>query len=1050
MSYNKYDSNLIGLSNYITTNYGLSNKANCDAENINILSYINCGSYQNNPTVSDFNTILTNLVSNISNDNYIEDDIMPLLVLNDFSLSNNNNTNYTSLAPLLLNVCSGNANTNTNAITTLTNLTSYNCSNYNNSNYNNKLINSSNGFNLYDFNYNIKNCDVFDMDLNLIDNKTKSYNNYIFDMDLSKYLSQSSLVYLFLLDTLYFIYNSLSNNLITKQNIDNSSFNIPTNYKCVYDSENNKYTIEYINRKGHTAKSFNKNNYMAKIPTTFKLNLKNIFSCNLITNVNTSSVNATFTTNDINDSEINNLLYFIRKSLDKHVQFIKNNDIVYAHNFAIFFKTTKVMFLNNILSYINYMLYNDMSSTKISSLTSYLSSGVDKDHSIILKNPIDYTFNYISYNNLFKFDNSDSSNYISSFIIQKSNLSFEIFSYHDIFIKTSLEELNSTPINDKYSLSFDNYNIISTHNLRYFPDFYNPSSTIINSNSFYYCYVPFYKNSDNTIKYISAPISYYFKYDNSTIKINLDSTNFNIISIQINTGFFVNNSEYYIKLHNFSSIENTYTITSADSVISTGSNTIRWNNLSKVLYLKCNNAILTNIITVDISKPIYYIDLKTNSSQILTGTIITDTTKYISFVNTGISFTNTSKISNSDSEYDTKIRKYDNNLYIAKISTFNTLSGLGAGLNLVYTTTLPDDPYFYNKSSDTFITPKNLISYKHTGLDSNNTFITFMNNYLPSQLNLRIDNINGIVPTCWYNIASNNTNAIGIAEKNNFNMDLIITNLKGKIKNEIQLSKTESTEIISEMNKIHNLNNNITSTTTFIKKNYNDYLKQNNKLVSINIIELISIIIFVISITLNIFIILVDNKKITLPLSIFIFIIIFIIFIYLIISIIYNNNKENFTLTSSGNNYNYNYSNAEFFNEILGDINTLLSYQQYSIAQSLIKPRITKEKDLYTLKNTEYNTYNTISYNDTDIIKLTQTKKNSQILLLINLSMALSLCTFLYVLYPDNKKILIGLLIFLIIIIICIYFYQSMNRVRTSSNKYYWSKPSNHSLSSLQ
>ena len=96
-----------------------------------------------------------------------------------------------------------------------------------------------------------------------------------------------------------------------------------------------------------------------------------------------------------------------------------------------------------------------------------------------------------------------------------------------------------------------------------------------------------------------------------------------------------------------------------------------------------------------------------------------------------------------------------------------------------------------------------------------------------------------------------------------------------------------------------------------------------------------------------------------------------------------------------------------------------------------------------------YVNYNNISYNDADIIRISRLKKEAQYTLLINLSLIISICTVLYLLYPKYNIFIIIIGIILILLAIYFYYYKSLGYVRTKSKNFYWQKPNNDILDTL-
>lgn len=503
------------------------------------------------------------------------------------------------------------------------------------------------------------------------------------------------------------------------------------------------------------------------------------------------------------------------------------------------------------------------------------------------------------------------------------------------------------------------------------------------------------------------------EYNN--IELILNENNNSIKEIKLNNlrnSREINNI-YLIKLNNYSSL-----YTNDDDIEVSSDPTkynITWNNANKLLIIEINNNNLSGNIILSNTNKIY---------RIYNGTTFSapSSNKKYSILMVG---NNTTPNANN-----TSITKLPYSFeYICELTNSNN----DVNVKSFYTTNKQTDIYNYN-------TVSNIKSLKIIKLNNNDIIdkITAYNNNTANTDKFyknyhRINNTDLILNPKSFEIFDEN-------DANDFNM--YINGLINQL-NIIPYVNQEKNVITNSMIKIGEHNDNIVKNSSTIKKNYKEYKYETDKLATSYYIEIFTAILFTFIIISSIIILIgnSDNKSGILLFAIIIFIISFIFFI------IFNlKNTENFDTTNTLSQFYFSSKLKEKLSQIKLNIvkkTALLSTNKF------VKPAIMKEEDEYKRTSDKYSKYKSISYNDADITRITKKRNNARIAFFINLSLLISICLILYVLFPSNTNIIAFITLFGIIVCVIILLIQLSKVVRTDSKKYYWQKPSPSVISKL-
>lgn len=288
------------------------------------------------------------------------------------------------------------------------------------------------------------------------------------------------------------------------------------------------------------------------------------------------------------------------------------------------------------------------------------------------------------------------------------------------------------------------------------------------------------------------------------------------------------------------------------------------------------------------------------------------------------------------------------------------------------------------------------------------------------------------------NIYLNIFNIISIPY-NDTNNNYDITNIQSNINNYLNQYQIvdESKNIVKNMYDIGEINSKLKDARLNIVRKRNDYLYYKDNIINTYYTEILAITILAIVIFSCMFLLLSNDRALTIAYCILLLIIIIIIFVFVYFYLINYYFIENF-------NIHYAPNAIAIFNNILNNIINSSNITKISIANNLTKPALDTEKNKYNNILNQYNNYDKNSFNDLNIMLNERRKRGYNIIFLFIISVIILITTIFYA-YNDNSIILIISLFFIIFILLLYYlYYNKIRYVNTERDKYYWGKVRNN------
>lgn len=878
------------------------------------------------------------------------------------------------------------------------------------------ILNTDNSiYKLNDFSLINYNTNFFDMNFNIVSDP-----NNLYDIDLSYYLNQTIIKYYFLFDILYQLYIQIS----TINTIDKS------------------YVIEFLKKPiTFNLRYYSDDNKVWSYKAPYTITIQNLYA------IKNDQPNLNITTSDAQYTSTNiiNMITIIKTSLIKHINFIENLDIIQSYNIALFYKICRLMLNNTIIAALNYLLYSN---------TITLNSSISNDN---LTNDIPL------YNNLITINNLNTYNNLIKIIPSTQNINYILFNdiNDNIYapLSTPIYKLNNSTLFSSLS-DYNNNNININNRFIYIPYLY----TTIGNN--------------DIVTLIKKPKIYNFKYvNNLTINLGNDSG-----SYYINTISGVQpNKRYIIKLHNFTTIKpkNIFNFNqNPTSSVADDGNIFIWDNLNKTLIFTVSSSIKNNTYNVQsiFADKIYmfnYItDQSINNTKIYLPAlalnpainnygILVNTNNDFDIVNTSTNnslvkiYTTTNDFLSNFVSYAYKTQTYgyiysiNNNFYKNNLNITNTIKGtyidnytyINVVSNTINNVKALEISYYNYDNNDDF---KTIIS---KGLTFNKKDNININSILSFKIKLSDDNVNAtIFPTTYEKYDQNIDQYNTIINFCIYNLSKIIDNSSDNLLN---LTNTNSDNILINMDKIETNNKSIRNDNKKMKQNYSYYDSTDKKIVYTNTIEIITIVIFTITIITNLYIIMIGRIEY--------YIIILLMFILLIINLFYINIKLkseyieyfNYNDDQDSREGHPNYSTRIDFDNLLKKLITNMKNVKINTTSQLVKPRMKKELSKNNSSKDISELYNKVSKSDVNILRIIYKKKLAQLSLLLSIGIIFTILTFLYLFAPNYKNYIILLGFILIIISFYIYYIFILNNSRTDMKKSYWLKPSTDTIHNL-
>lgn len=859
------------------------------------------------------------------------------------------------------------------------------------------ITTDANKYKIGDFSHNIKrNClyykDNFVYTNIFAKNIDGVINGDIKDIDVSYYASQNVIKYLFLLDTLSEFYRLANENKGRKTDVINIlSF---LKIKCRY----------FINSSGEWEI------YKPAIPTSpyyyemsFADTLKNnppIFTVNKITLSDNSSVTI---------EKSNTMINLFSEIFIRHINYIKKADMMFAGNFSNYFKLCRLMLNYNVVYSIKTLLaFNCLNISIITNTTP----------------PSPPVYNNICDDNIF-FNYNKTPSLLPSL---STSISYEKYYNHlmpsclnnnykcDYFVDViGQNELPETkPLGTSKSLlvdTFKNFDIPET------VESDNASKSIT------YRILSTSTSTSTSSPFVSKPIGKVFEYIPSSIsQITFELDPINNFITKINN--ITPNTEYFIKLHNFSTI----------GPIQTPDNTdFDWDNNSKILKILKKNKSPAILLPDNFKLYLIGISHDSTSTSVSGTSSITESTSIIfpsAFTNSTMSILFTT-INSTDTGTTGKLNT-------APYSTANNLVTITYPATGSLSVTLAKETglsrHFYKEGDK-------LSVLKCMELDDDTVFkLIFDKPDYAKTLNISSNNIANLnisgpsinpvsFEDCTYTFASRPDDFLQY-----FYLP-IITNFKNKVGNVLETDTSDNDNIIKTMSNLSTVNKTITKNSSVIKTNHNQFEKEHTKVLSSSKVDILAIIIFVITILSVILLPYANLDKNTLLISsgsLFVVVLIITVIIY---SLIFSNYTEDFTLEEDEISFKTE------INSIIAQLLRNLYNERTRISQKVILPSLLKENKYFQEKDRRFKVYNKLSYSDLQIEARNKQNNVARISFLLNLSLILATAFIIYVVVPTLWKVILGVSLVLIIIVIFIYFTQITKVVRTNSHNIYWQKP---------
>lgn len=823
-----------------------------------------------------------------------------------------------------------------------------------------------------DFSYNIKYNSLFYKDnFEYIDQSaSNSVAGDILDLDCSYYASQNIIKYLFLLDTLSEIYRIVNENKSTKSDIINI-FNF-FEIKC-------RYIIDASGTwKLYKPSSGQEYFYTIKFENTLSSPVT------VINIINTSLGKGSFL------SKCNTMITTFNDTLLKHFNYIKKADMIYADNFRNYYRLCRLMLNYNILYAVRYLIalnayaIKDLDANPINNYNN-CDSDIKFNYTDTLSTPESYEYYH---NHIMPgCDNSTiSCTYTYDNILAGEVSNTKLLSGSTTYTLSQLTPYNIS--NDTEGSTLSTYRIISTNT-----------------------------NTVSGRPYMSKPIGKVFTYTPKlSSSILLTITDSKIISI---TGI-TPEKEYFIKLHNFSTIGTTIPLTFTSQSLK-----YDWNNTTKIFHILSTN--ISQTISLEATHSLYIININSVGGQITYPSVFSGTSKMTILFS---KLTTADKAKLNVSPYSINANNLVTVTYDDSLSSSSTVISVDSMSSHFYSNSDRIASLQSEKLSDE--TVFNLINTKPSAFQNISFSIT------NKSVHSSATSVPLITPVSFettdYQL---NATIPLLTDFLQYYYFPTLTNYKNYVSN-VYLSDTrDGDEIIRTMTNLSSVNDKISKNSAIVKKNYNNFKNEQTKVVSSNTSDIVAIVLFVITLFVALYIPFASfNKNILLMITSGLFCIVLIIFIILY-SIVYTNYTELFSIFDSANLLTY----TSEINNILLQLMQNMYNERTRISEQVILPSILKENKYFQQKNDRLNIYKTSSFSDLQIEKRHKQNNVNRITFLLHITLIIATSLVIYVVLPQYWKIILAVSIILIIFALFIYYIRLVNVVHTNANNLYWSKP---------
>jgi hypothetical protein len=680
----------------------------------------------------------------------------------------------------------------------------------------------------------------------------------------------------------------------------------------------------------------------------------------------------------------NSMIQFFNEILLKHFRYVKKADMIYADNFRNFYKLCRIMLNYNILYSLRFLIAFNAHAIRdnaISALTynNDCSGDIRFETAMPLAAPLLHE-NY--YNHIMP--SCVNANYDCDFSIDVIE-------------------------NGEYAYIKPISALISQENINSLVSYKNISQKIIEAGNSEVVYriISTNKNKDAAKPYRSKPVSKVFTYTSGT-KSEITfvyNTNNTVKTIE----GLIPYMNYYIKLHNFSTI--------GCQSFSSANYHYTWNNDTKILEITNKNE-LSSLNLEELHK-LYLIEISPNTKQIIYPSEFTAST--ISVLLTKIIASDKTKLAS------TPFSISSNNLVTITYHNNNTSP-------VLQEETLVSSHFYTNQAK--------ISSLKYYILPDTDVFglIYISKSAFNIPMNIRFNGPNNnpiISPSSFetydYQIAK--TSPTDFLQ--HFYLPSL-TNLKILVSDSFKNDTKDNDTIIKTMSNLSNVNEKISKNSGVVKTNYNNFKKEQTKVVSSNTVDIIAIILFVITLFIALFI---PNSSFTKNTSLLVsgglFLIVLLVF-GIIYGIIYTRYTELFNIFDETEGV---LSYKTEVNAIIAAILRNMYTERTIISQKVILPSLIKENKYFEEKSQRMNIYKTSSNGDLQIERITRKRNVARITYLLNITLIISTALLLYVIAPQYWKIILGISILLIVICLFIYYHQIVTIVHTNSANQYWAKP---------
>lgn len=680
-----------------------------------------------------------------------------------------------------------------------------------------------------------------------------------------------------------------------------------------------------------------------------------------------------------NKDVVNNMIRPFNAILVKHFNYIKKADMIYADNFRNFYRLCRIMLNYNILYSLRLLIaYNSYAiQDKTNSVLTYNNDCTDDIHFETTRLLTAPLLHEKYYNHIMP--SCIKANYASSFSI-------------DVILQ------GEDPLTKRIG-------VLNTQDVTSLASYNNISQQITEQDSkVIYRIISTNQNKDNALQYRSKPIGKVFTYapkilSDITFTYNANNT------IKTISGLIPNRT-YYIKLHNFSTIG--CQSFSSDKKYS-------WNNDTKILEILKENVLAS--IDFDVKDKLYLIEFS-SSKQITYPSDFNNSTVSILFT----TINSTDRTSLNSSPYSSS----NNNLVTV---TFDDVLNTRP---IVLASESINSYHFYTKQDK-------IASLNYILLSDNDVFKLIYYNKDIFKINMDIvtNNTIGILPCSFetYNYQVGKTAPVDFLQ--NFYLPTL-TNFKIQVANTFVDDIKDNDTIIRTMSNLASVNEKISKNSTVVKTNYNNFKKEHTKVVSSNTVDIIAIILFVITLFVALFIPNSSfNKNTSLLVSGGLFLVVLLVFI-IIYSIIYTRYTELFDIFDESEGV---LSYKTEVNDIISALVRNMYNERTRISEKVILPSLIKENKYFQEKNDRMNIHKTTSNGDLQIERMSRKKNVARITYLLNITLIIATALVIYVVAPNQWKIILGVAVLLILFCLFIYYEQIVTVVHTNSANQYWAKP---------